>query len=233
MGIRLIILAILLFSSLPDTWAQSVESRQNIPEFMGRKVTIVEPEKLDADGFFPSGPASVCVEGPPQRQCYTAPQEFGNSPAVTVVHLQRDLPSLLFSAASGGISGWRIHFALLRPGSGTGLEDLLMADVSISNQSQYAFWSDSSISDAQIFVTAGYVLGPDEGHYGQHRYEISAYARRSSFGHGGSYWLEDRYMTVHKYDLENTDVLASERQEVFARLRRLEAATHSQQHAPQ
>jgi hypothetical protein len=62
---------------------------------MCREVTIIEPEHDadDTDGFFPKGPASVCVEGPPQRQCYTAPKEFGNSPTVAVVQLKRDMPA--------------------------------------------------------------------------------------------------------------------------------------------
>jgi hypothetical protein len=231
---KLIIFAILLFSSLKDISAQSVGSRQSIPKFMGRQVTIAEPEKLDPDGFFPKGPASICVEGPPQRQCYTAPQEFGNSPAVTVVQLQKYLPALLFSAATGGVSGWEIHFALLRPGKGKDLQDLLMSDVSISNQGQYVFWSDPSISDAQIFVTAKYVSGPDEGHYGEHRYIISAYVQEpSSMVDDRYYYLEDQYMTVRKYDLEtNAHILDAEKPEIFARLRRLKATTRSQPQAP-
>lgn len=37
-----------------------------------------------------------------------------------------------------------------------------------------------------------------------------------------AYYLEDRYMTAHKYDA-NADILASEKQEIIARLRRLKA----------
>ena len=44
--------------------------------FMGRPITVVMPE-LDADGFFAHGPASICVEGAPRRQGYTAPEDFG------------------------------------------------------------------------------------------------------------------------------------------------------------
>jgi hypothetical protein len=84
---------------------------------MGREVTVTAPE-LDADGFFPKGPATVCVEAPPQRQCYTAPMDFGRSPAVEVIQIDKDTPALFFSAAGGGVSGWIVHFALLRPGIG-------------------------------------------------------------------------------------------------------------------
>jgi hypothetical protein len=81
--------------------------------FMGRDVTVTGSER--DPGGFPKGPASVCLDGPPQRQCYTAPQKSGNDPKVTVVQLKNDLAALLFSAESGGTSGWSIHFALLRP----------------------------------------------------------------------------------------------------------------------
>ena len=223
MAAKLIIPVVLLFFVSKDIGGQS------LPKFMGRKVTIIEPER-DEDGFFPKGPASVCVEGPPQRQCYTAPQAFGNSPAVAVVQLEKDMSALLFSAASGGVSGWQIHFALLRPGTGKDLQDLFMSDISVANQSQHAFWSDLSISNAQIFVTAEFVWGPDEGHYGEHRYIISAYVvRPSSIVDDLYYYLEDRYMTARKYDLDaKVDILASEKQEILARLRRL----RPQQRAP-
>src|SRR5437870_4291438 len=117
MTAKVIIPAVLLVLGSRDTSAQSARRGQDLPKFMGREVTIIVPEKLDADGFFPNGPASVCVDGPPQRQCYTAPKEFGNSPTVAVVQVEKDMSALLFSAASGGVSGWQIHLALLRPGA--------------------------------------------------------------------------------------------------------------------
>lgn len=205
-----------------------------VSKFMGRNVAITEPERDPDDLFSPKGPASVCLEGPPQRQCYTAPKEFGNGPSVTVVQVEKDMPALLFSAATGGASGLAIHFALLRPGTGRDLQDLFPEDVSVSNQGQHSFWRETPISDAPIFVTADYVWGPGEGHYGEHRYMISAYVHTpSSPFDDGFYFLEDRYMTVHKYDLEGgADVLASERQEILARLRRLKADAEPQNRAP-
>lgn len=231
MPVKPIILAALLFLGT-NAASQSVGRDRDLPKFTGREVTITEPER-DPDGFFPKGPASVCLEGPPQRQCYTAPQAFGNSPTVTVIQLEKDMPALLFSAESGGVSGWEIHFALLRPGMGKDLQDLFMSDVSVSNQSQHAFWSDSAISEAPIFMTADYVWGPDDGHYGEHRYIISAYVQKpSSLGDDFHYWLEDRYMTVRKYDWERkADILASERPEILAGLRRLKLSAEPQ-HRP-
>jgi hypothetical protein len=231
MAAKLIIPAVFLFLGSKDTGAQSPPGH-DLPKFMGRQVTIIEPE-IDADGFFPKGPASVCVEGPPQQQCYTAPKAFGKNPTVAVVELEKDVPALLFSAESGGVSGWQVGFALLHPGTGKSLENLFFSDMAVSNQSQHAFWNDSTISDAPIFLTADFVWGPDESHYVEHRYIISAYVRRpSSLVDDLSYYLEDRYMTVHKYELWNTDILSSEKQEILARIRRLKAETDDRSKRP-
>jgi hypothetical protein len=97
MATKLIIFMVLLSS------AQMGINAQAIPKFTGRKITITTP-KTDADGFFPEGPASVCIEAPPLRQCYTAPEDFGGGPSVTVVNIKKDLSALFFSAASGGVS---------------------------------------------------------------------------------------------------------------------------------
>src|SRR5580700_327366 len=102
--------------------AQLARGDSNLRKFMGREVTITGPER-DPDGSLPNVPASVCLEGPPQRQCYTAPEGFGGN-AVTVVQLRKNVPALLFTTSSGGVSGWSIHFALLRPGTGKDLRDL-------------------------------------------------------------------------------------------------------------
>ncbi len=215
-----LIIPVLLLLVARDAGAQSARG-QDLPKFMGRQVTIVEPEL--EDGFVPKGPAAVCLEGPPQRQCYTAPQEFGKAPKVDVVQLDRNTSALLFSAESGGVSGWSIHIALLVPGTDKDLDDLFGSAISVSNQSQHAFWNDATISDAQIFLTADYVWGPDEGHYNEHRYIISAYVRRSSsMADGLYYYLEDRYLTTRKYNWD-ANVLASEKQEILARLRRAKA----------
>ena len=196
---------------------------QALPKFMGRDITINKPETTD-DGF-PKGPASVCVEGPPQRQCYTAPKEHGLSPTVTVVQLEKGAAAILFSASSGGVSGWGIHFALLRRGTGKDLENLFFGPVSVSNQSQYTFLKDSAISDAPIFIVADGVGGPDEGPHSEHRFIISAYSRRfPPVSYDSSYYLADQYMTIRKYDSEaNVDIIGSEKEEILARLRRVKA----------
>lgn len=213
--------AVLLVLGLKGMIAQTAGV---LPKFAGREVTVIAPQR-STDGFYPKGPASICVEGPPQRLCYTAPKEFGNDPTVVAVELKKDLPALLFSAGSGGVSGWSIHFALLVPGTGGVLKDLFASDASFSNQSQHAFWNEPAISKAQIFVIADYIWGPDEGHYGEHRYTVSAYELKHSSSGEFFYYLEDRYMTARKYNLDaNADILQAEKQEVLTRLRRIKAA---------
>jgi hypothetical protein len=231
MTVTVIIPAVLLLLGSNHLGAQAAPARV-LPKFMGRDVTVVVPE-TDTDGFFPKGPASVCIEGPPRRQCYTAPKDFGRSPTVEVVQLGENMPALLFSAASGGVSGFGIHFALLQPGTANDLNDLFPYGLSVSNQSEHAFWNHPSISDAPIFVTADYEWGPDESHYSPHRYIISAYVRESARELGGPYYyLDDRFMTVHIYDYTKPDILTSENREILARLKRVKAETARRRATP-
>ena len=88
---KVLIFAVLFFMSSEYAGAQPA-ARQDPPKFLGREVTITEPELEDE--FFPKGPATVCVEGPPQRQCYTVPRDFGRSPAVSVIQLGKEVPAL-------------------------------------------------------------------------------------------------------------------------------------------
>ena len=179
---------------------------------------MVESQRTD-DGFFPLGPASLCIEGPPQRQCYSAPKDFGLDPKAAVVSLKTGTPGVLFTASGGGVSGYGIHFALLRPGQRNDLESLL--DITLSNQSQTDFWSLPEISDSKVFLTAEYVWGPDDAHYGAHRYIVSAYVLSGAFP---SYNIDDQYMTVRSFDIDKSDdVLHSEKPVIVARLRRAKA----------
>jgi hypothetical protein len=220
MTAKFVIAALVILVCSKDSNAQSAAGKE-LPKFMGRTVTVTEPP-TDESGLFPTGPASVCAEGPPRRQCYTAPKDYGGSPTVAVVKMDKGASALFFTAASGGVSGFGIRFALLRPGDGDKLEDLFSTDTSVSNQSEHAFWNDSTISNAPIFVTATFEWGPDESHYDEHRYMISVYVRLPSSLVGDlHYYLEDRYMTVRKYDYEKGNILHSEKQEILARLKRV------------
>jgi hypothetical protein len=195
--------------------AQVVARGENLPRYKGREVTLIKPE-LDANGF-PVSPAMLCLEGLPHQACYTAPEGFGKSPTVMIIKVREDMPALFFSVANTGVSGWGVHLALLLPEEGGTLKNLFQSRISVSNQSQSAFWNALAISGSQIFVTADYVLGPGEGHFGKHRYMISSYIQ--DFPEDVAYYLEDQYLTVNNYDLEaNGNVLKSEKQEILARL---------------
>lgn len=190
---------------------------------MGRTVTLTMPPLMEG-GFFPKGPASVCLEPPPNRQCYTAPKGFGRDASDEVIELDKSTKALLFRAANGGVSGWSIHLALLLPVSGDSLDDLFSyEDVTLSNQSEYGFWKEHSFSPWPLFVTADYIWGPGEAHYDAHRIIVSAYMREfnSATADQEQYYLADRYMTARKYDLDKRDILDLEKQEIFARLRRV------------
>jgi hypothetical protein len=133
----------------------------------------------------------------------------------------------LFFSAESGVSGSMIHFALLRPGAGADLENLFLSETRVSNQSQYEFWNDSTISPAPVFVTADFEWGADEAHYDRHRFIISAYVLKHPKIRISGYSLEDRYMTARYYDYEDEQrhVLAGEKPEIIGRLRRLKAGT--------
>jgi hypothetical protein len=197
--------------------------------YLGHIVKVIEPEPFGADSRSAKGPASVCVEVAPKPQCYTAPAAFGNNPAVEIVELAPSRTAILFSVESGGVSGWQIHFALLRPGREKALDNFFDSDVSLGNQSRHAFWRENTISPFKIFVTADCVWGPDESHFGPHRFIISTHRSKPPLFDGDgdeAYYLQDRYMTVHTYDLQAKpvpDILASERREIMARLARIQA----------
>lgn len=189
--------------------------------FEGRTVTITIPEQLP-NGFETKGTASVCIEGPPVRQCFTPRDNNRVLPAVEIVSLKPGLPALLFSAAYIGASMYGGQFALLRPGPGNDLINLLSAAAYAADQSQHAFWSDRSISDTLIFVNANYVMGTDESHSSAHRYMISAYVFQHSFDmEQDVYSLYDSYLTLRRYKHESTDILAAEKPEILKRLRQV------------
>jgi hypothetical protein len=199
-------------------------SRVEKIRYQSREVSVFDPG-MDADGFFPKGSARVCIAGPPEQQCYTAPDGFGREPAVELVQLERDKPALFFSVASGGVSGSAICFALLGAGQGKELQNLFLSVGKVSNQSEHEFWSVPDVSSAPIFVTADFVWGPNEAHYSPHRYRVSAYVYRTSdLLDDRMYYLEDEYMTVRQYGEDaGGRILSTEKAEVLARLQRAKA----------
>jgi hypothetical protein len=189
-------------------------------KFQGENVVLTEA-KPDNSGV--QDPASICVEWPEQRQCYTTPQGYGRAPDASTVQVSKELDALFFSAATNGTTDYGIHFALLTKGGGRELQDLFFSPIEASNQSQHALWDVPSISESKVFIIADYVWGPGETTHGQHRYMISAYIRKSAAAFDTAhYYLADRYMTVRQYDPQSkTDILTTEKNEILARLSRL------------
>jgi hypothetical protein len=189
-------------------------------KFQGENVVLTEA-KPDDSGV--QAPASICVEWPEQRQCYTTPQGYSRSPGASTVQVSQEVEAILFSAATSGTSDYGIHFALLTKGGGRELQDLFFGPIEASDQSQHALWNEPSISGSKIFVIADYVWGPGETTHEPHRYMISAYVRKSTAAFDTAhYYLTDRYMTARKYDPQSkTDILTTEKSEILARLSRL------------
>ncbi len=168
-------------------------------------------------------PASICVDWPEQRQCYTTPQGYARSPQASSVQISKDLDALLFSAATGIGSDYGIHLALLTKGAGRELQDLFFATIEASDQSRHALWNEPSISDSRLFVLADFVWGPNEATHAPHRYVISTYWRKSTQAFDTAhYYLADRYMTAQKYDPQSkVDILGAEKAEILNRLSRV------------
>jgi hypothetical protein len=203
--------------------------------YLGRQVTVVDPGTEDEDGFYPKGEAKVCVQGQPEEDCYTAPKGVGRTPSLSVIQLHKGESALFFEAASGGVSGFALHFAVLEfcdrvgfPGCKVDELKNLLPELEISNQSQHAWWELPKISDSRVFLTAEYVWGPREAHYSDHRYIISAYVRRPDDFDELSYHLVDQFMTVRHYGYRNggelEDVLGAEKREILARLNRVKSS---------
>lgn len=234
MRARLLLLVLAAYGLYGQT-----EAKQLITEFAGFHVRIVRA-KVDENGF-PQGPAGVCFESSAKPQCYMAPGFYGLGPNLTRIDLGRNQAAILFSATQwfGAASG--NVYALLRPDSEYGLQALFPSDITLSSEGRQAFWSDPSISDDPIFVTAAEVWALGEGHYGAHRYIVSSYILGSPVGPcddsdpaGCRYLLGDQYMTARRYDptFDKDDVLGMERQEIIARLKRIKAERERQAKAP-
>jgi len=76
--------------------------------------------------------------------------------------------------------------------------------------------------------------GADEVLRQKHRYLISAYVLQRSLIYDGLFYaLEDRYTTIPEYDrVENADVLASEKPEILAHLRKVKAESERPRQPP-
>jgi hypothetical protein len=191
---------------------------------LGQTHPTVEVTKgsVDEDGV-PTGSASVCLVSKASRECYTPPQHdppFGLRAEANTVPLRKGFDALLFRAdAWAGGSGILTTLALLVSREGRLVN--LLPDVALTNQSEYRFWNEAAISDTALFVTADYVWGENESHFGRHRYRVTTYSFSKELQ---EYAIRDEYLTLKKYagydQAETITVLEPEKQEVLSRLRR-------------
>jgi len=192
--------------------------------FMGYRVQITQP-KIDPQENVALGPATICLTSSVQQQCYTAPKHdpaYGLRPKAIIVQLTPSAEALLFTAvASGGGSGERNHIALLQPGKGRQLRNLMSPDLSMSEQGEYQFLNEPSISKMPLFIVADYVWSDGESHFSRHRFRISTYVFGPTLP---NYGLRDEYVTSKKYasydDAEKITVIQYENAEILARLKR-------------
>ena len=212
---------LLLLSISFAVQAQSEPRQETALSFKGHPVVIQHPKQLDE--YSADGPAKVCLQTEPQPKCYTAPEHFGRYAKVQLVDLGGKSEALLLSVASGGVTEYPIHLALLQPDETERLKNLLPRTVSVSAQSQFRFLSEPELSPSRIFVTATFDWGLNDSHHGKHRYFISTYVRQFHYDEQEFvYALADRYMTFKSYDREsNQNIILSELNEIRSRLRRV------------
>jgi hypothetical protein len=201
--------------------AQTEPRQETVLTFKGWPVVVFHPKQLDE--FFPAGPVKICLEQESHPKCYTAPKDFGRDAKVESVSLDGESEAMLLSVASGGVSGFRIHLALLQPDESENLKNLLLSASTLSEQSQFRFLVEPEISPAKILVTATFDWGLNDAHHGAHRYFISTYVRQ--FYYDNQEWvyaLADQYMTVKVYEREsNENIIQAELKEIRSRLRRV------------
>ena len=77
--------------------------------------------------------------------------------------------------ASGGGSGTATHLALLKPGQVSKLADLLPEGLAITEQGEYKFWTEPSVSARPLFVKADYIWNKGETHFSRHEFRILVY----------------------------------------------------------
>lgn len=179
-------------------FAQSPEPVRPFPPYR-----IVAPY---AKADFPSKPARLCLLNAP-RTCYKLDSirdgsftkgevvNFGRAPRAERHELSDGGSLVLFMASSGGGSGTTFRLALLRYSTTGSLDDLLPRTL-VDNQSDYALWEEPNLSSMPILLTADFLWGAMEAHYGDHRYTVRAYRYDEP---SAKYEPVLRYVTKHKY----------------------------------
>jgi hypothetical protein len=181
------------------------------------------PGNLDPDGI-PISDAKVCLTGA-HPTCYHMPDltrgdvtyVFGLDPHAEAMMAPGPVPWLLFDATYSALgSGSLTQYAILRS-EGTYLVDVL-SGVALTNVSDHAIWHEPKFSPFPLVVSADFVWGKNETHFGRHSHTVEV-RRYDPDEH--EYFRILTYRTSRKYaggDSAPIRVLAPERAEILRRL---------------
>ncbi|OYW13116.1 MAG: hypothetical protein B7X34_00855, partial [Acidobacteriia bacterium 12-62-4] len=192
--------------------------------FEGRPIVVTAPS-ASPTGDAVYADTTLCLEGPPRRQCFSQQYVTGFRTQIQVVELGKGQRAILFAVSEAAMTQSIDHLAILRPDAGAQLKNLLDADVSVTMFGQYELWSEPRLSPAPILVTADYIWRSGEERGSAHRFLISVYTLRDGDPIDGHYELEDRYMTARHYNRSDRtfNLLAAEKTEILARLKNVAA----------
>ena len=193
--------------------------------FHGQRVEITTPQADEVGSALSS--ATICLKSAGEQQCYTPPKLkpsglfFGLEPHAEIVKLSTEDEALLFTAvASGGGSGTATSLALLEQDKNNKLANLFPEGLTITEQGEYKFWTEASVSARPLFVKADYIWKQGETHFARHKFRISTYVFDNA---ARTYRLRDEYITAKKYpSLDETDainVLGFEKAQILSRLK--------------
>ncbi|WP_246326953.1 hypothetical protein [Burkholderia guangdongensis] len=183
--------------------------------------------KLDADGFPLSGVklcplpnGASCFEMPPAHipGSQSSLYQFGLKPRSERLPLSSGGAWVFFSGMfSAGGSGMLERVAVLRYGAGGKIENL-MPEMTETEMADRAMWNVPEVSPYPLFVRADFIWGKGEDHFGQHFFEVDAWAFDPATNQYGKRFS---YRTAKRYDRgENSDhVLIAERGEILRRLK--------------
>ncbi len=102
---------------------------------------------------------------------------------------------MLFNANCGGGSGSADRYVLLRSEPDGHIKNLL-PEIIVTNQADVSTWDLPTVSSMPVFLTADYIWGGMEGHYGDHFFEVRMYVYDAPTD---QYKLSHKYRTAHKY----------------------------------
>jgi hypothetical protein len=180
-------------------WGQGVRAGA-VREFPAYKVY---PGVLD-EGGFPISAARLCtIEA--KARCFALvdldpadkddPPVFGLRPSAQRIKLSAGGSLVLFHAYTRGGSGSTEMYVLLHSDPDGRLRNT-SPKVFVSNLGDVAMWDLPTVSPVPVLVTADFIWGDGEAHYGDHFFEVRMYVYDAA---SDRYKLRHTYRTAHKY----------------------------------